>query len=367
MTLRIGIIGLPNVGKSTTFNALTRTQNAQVANYPFCTIHPNRAIVPVPDPRLDELAALVGVPNRIPATIEFVDIAGLVRGAHRGEGLGNQFLAQIRNVDAILHVVRCFEDPNVVHVSGEVDPESDIETIQIELALADLEQLDRKIEKLETQAKADKKVRPLLAVARHLHDFLSTGKPAINFPPDEEGYSGDLIRELRLLTANPVILAANVDEAGLADDPGGCVEKVRRIAAAQGHKIVVLSAQLEMETIDLNAAERAEFLALAGVDESGLDALIRESFATLGLISFFTKNESEVRAWTVPAGTTAPQAAGRIHTDFERGFIRAEVVPFEVFHAYGSDAAVRSAGALKIEGRDYIVQDGDIILFRFNV
>ncbi len=366
MSLSIGIVGLPNVGKSTVFNTLTGAQNAAVANYPFCTIEANRAIVPLRDPRLEKLRALVGVPNIVYATIEFVDIAGLVKGASRGEGLGNQFLANIRDTDAILHVVRGFDDPNVVHVSGEIDPREDIEIITIELSLADMAQLERKINKLESEIKGDRKLIPTYELAQSLRDHLALGKPASSHPQHEEAVFIDLAREMRFLTAKPVIFAINVDETGL-DGETPEVASVREIAAKSGAEVVVLSAKLEEEMLDMTPEEQQEFLELVGAEESGLDQVVRKGFTALDLISYFTKNEKEVRAWNIPQGTRAPQAAGKIHTDFERGFIRAEVVPFDVFNEYGSDTAVRSAGLMRSEGKAYVIQDGDVILFRFNV
>ena len=367
MGLSIGIVGLPNVGKSTLFNALTGAQNAVVANYPFCTIQPNKAVVPVPDPRLERLAAMVGVSQVIHATIEFYDIAGLVRGASRGEGLGNQFLGNIRNTDVLLHVVRCFEDPNVVHVSEGLDPAADIETISLELTLADLQQLERKIERLESQVKGDKKLQPLQALAQDLHSHLDGGRPVPAFnAAGREDLLETLSAEMNFLTAKPVIYVANVDETGLTQ-PNACVDAVRRIAQEQGAEMLTLCAQAESEIMNLPPDEQQEMLALLGVEESGLGRVIRKGFETLGLISFFTRNETEVRAWEIPHGATAPRAAGTIHTDFERGFIRAEVIPFEVYAEYGSDAAVKAAGKMRLEGKEYLVQDGDVILFRFNV
>ncbi len=365
MGLKIGIIGLPNVGKSTVFNALTGAQNAEVANYPFCTIQPNRAIVPLRDARLTRLQALIEVPEAIYATIEFVDIAGLVRGASRGEGLGNQFLGNIRDVDAILHVVRCFDDPNVIHVSGEIDPVLDIQTITLELVIADLEQLERKIERLDSALKGDRKLIPVMKMAQALKLHLEDGNPISSFSAPDEHFQV-LARELRFLTAKPVIFAANVDEAGLAEDSPS-LQTLREIAAQQKSDLLVLCAKLEEEMLDMTPEEQKEFLQLAGAEESGLDQVVRKGFAALDLISFFTKNEQETRAWNVPRNTPAPKAAGVIHTDFERGFIRAEVVSFETFVEFGSDAAVKAAGLMRLEGKEYIVQDGDILLFRFNV
>lgn len=366
MALSIGIVGLPNVGKSTVFNALTGAQHAAAANYPFCTIEANRAIVPLRDPRLQKLQELTGVPNIIYATLEFVDIAGLVRGASQGEGLGNQFLANIRGTDAIVHVVRAFDDPNVVHVSGQVNPREDIETINIELALADMAQLERKIGKLESDIKGDKKLIPLYEMAQSLRDYLAQGNAARTYPQRDSAIFEALNREMRFLTAKPVIYAVNADETGLAEETPETAA-VREIAAAEGAEVVVFCAKLEEEMLDMTPEEQREFLELAGASESGLEQVIRKGFDALNLITFFTKNENEVRAWTIPAGTKAPQAAGKIHTDFERGFIRAEVVDFETFAEHGSDAAVRAAGLMRSEGKDYVVQDGDVLLFRFNV
>lgn len=366
MGLTIGIIGLPNVGKSTVFNALTGAQNAVVANYPFCTIQPNRAIVPLPDTRVEKLAQMIGVPETIHATVEFVDIAGLVRGASKGEGLGNQFLGNIRDTDAILHIVRCFDDPNVVHVSDRPDPVSDIETINIELCLADIEQLERKIERLSGAAKGDRKLLPTLETARDLLGHLERGYPVSSYPDQDNDQFKNLAQELRFLTGKPFIYVANVDEGGLTIQ-NRCLEAARQVAEEHSAELIVLSAKLEADVLDLSAEERREYLLLSGVSESGLGQVIHRSFEILGLISFFTKNEREVRAWEIPRGTTAPEAAGKIHTDFERGFIRAEVASFDTYLEFGSDSAIKAAGKMRLEGRDYIVQDGDVIYFRFNV
>ncbi len=367
MSLSIGIIGLPNVGKSTTFNALTQAQNAEVANYPFCTIQPNKAIVPVPDTRLDRLADMVGVPNRIHAAIEFVDIAGLVRGASQGEGLGNQFLGNVRDTAVLIHVVRCFEDPNVVHINPQPNPVEDIAIINLELVMADLEQIERKTEKLSRQIKGDRKVfGPLLEMAEALKKHLEAGLPIGSYPDRDNHAFNSLNQEMRFLTGKKVIYAANVDEDGLLED-NAYTRAARAIAAEHGAEFVKICAQLEEAMIDMTAVEQREYLELSGVTESGLEQIIRKSFRALGLISFFTKNENEVRAWELQQGATAPQAAGVIHTDFERGFIRAEVVPFDVFEQHGGETAVKAAGAMRIEGKEYIVQDGDVILFRFNV
>ena len=366
MGLNIAIVGLPNVGKSTVFNALTGAQNAVVANYPFCTIQPNRAIVPVPDPRLEKIAELVAVPKAIHATVEFVDIAGLVKGASQGEGLGNQFLGNIREAHAILHIVRCFDDPNVVHISEHPEPRADIEIIDLELTLADLGQLERKLDSLESAVKGDRALLPLQELALDLQGHLMAGEPVRGYPhQDRDGFRA-LVREMRFLTAKPVIYVANVDENGLGDG-NDYVRVVREVASEDGAGVIVLCAGLEAGILDMDAAEQREFLLLAGAQESGLGQVVRKSFDILGLISFFTKNENEVRAWEVHRGITAPQAAGRIHTDFERGFIRAEVVPYETFVEHGGDAAVKAAGKMRLEGKEYVVQDGDVIFFRFNV
>jgi ribosome-binding ATPase len=366
MSLSIGIVGLPNVGKSTTFNALSGTQNAQVANFPFTTVHPNRAIVPLPDPRLEKLQELVKVLNIIHATVEFVDIAGLVRGASQGEGLGNQFLDQIRNTNAIVHVVRCFDDPNVVHISEKPEPRSDIEIVEIELALADLQQLERKIERLDSAVKGDKKLQPELDLTHALQRHLGNGKPVSSYPQQDSEAYHSLVQEMRFLTSKPVIYAANIDEAGFSED-NPYLQSVRKAAAEKGAEVVVLCARLEVEMLEMSQEEKREFMELAGAECCGLDQVIQKSFEALNLISFFTKNENEVRAWNVRRGSPAPKAAGVIHTDFERGFIRAEVIPYETFVKYGSDAAVRAAGLMRLEGKEYLVQDGDVIYFRFNV
>ena len=366
MSLSIAIIGLPNVGKSTTFNALTKEQYAQVANYPFCTIQPNKAIVPVPDERVEKLAQLAGVGRSIHTTIEFVDVAGLVKGASRGEGLGNQFLANIRDTDAVVHVVRCFEDVNVVHVSGQIDPRQDIEVVNLELVLADLQQLERKLERLSGQVKSDKKFQPAYEMAQRLQAHLQEGKPVSAFPDLSNPLFQDLVHEMRFLTAKPLIYAVNVDEDDLAED-NACMQEVRRVAGEQQAEVVKLSARLEEEMAGLSDEERQEFLELAGAQAGGLEQVIHKSYRALDLVTFFTMNEQEVRAWTVKQGTTAPKAAGVIHTDFERGFIRAEVIPYETFVRYGSSSATKAAGEMRLEGKDYIVQDGDVIYFRFNV
>lgn len=366
MGLRIGIIGLPNVGKSTTFNALVQEQLANVANYPFCTIEPNKAIVPVPDSRVDQLAALVGAPKAIYATIEFVDVAGLVKGASHGEGLGNQFLGNIRDVDAILHIVRCFEDANVAHVSEKLSPVEDIEVINTELALADFQQLENRREKLERQVKGDKKLIPVMEMTKLLLDHLAKGNPLWDFPESLNPAFITLNNEMRFLTAKPVIYLGNVDENDLVED-SAITGVVREYALEHNVEFFKLCAKLEEDIIEFAAEEKVEYLEMVGVQESGLNKILRMSYKMLGLISYFSFNDQEVRAWTIRNGFTAPQAAGQIHTDFERGFIRADVAAYEIFVQYGSWGALKSAGLLRSEGREYIVQDGDVIFFRFNV
>ncbi len=366
MALGIGIVGLPNVGKSTTFNALTEAQNAQVANYPFCTIEPNKAIVPVPDARIDKLASLVNPERTVNATVEFVDIAGLVKGASQGEGLGNQFLANIRETAAIVQVVRCFDDPNVIHVSEQPSPRDDIEVINYELILADLQQLERKIDRLSRELRSDKKLQPLYEMALELKELLETGKPVLAYGNRDNDTYESLSKELRFLTGKQVIYAANVDEDALAED-NDYVRTVRAVAAEQGAEVVKICAKLEEEMVGMSDEERHEFLASLGVSESGLEQVIHLGYKALGLITFFTAGPKEVRAWTVRRGAKAPQAAGVIHTDFERGFIRAEVIAYEAYARLGTEAAARQTGELRIEGKEYVVQDGDVMHFRFNV
>lgn len=368
MALSIGIVGLPNVGKSTTFNALTKEQNAEAANYPFCTIEPNKAIVTVPDARVDKLTELVNPAKTIYATIEFVDIAGLVKGASQGEGLGNQFLGNIRETEAIVHVVRCFRDDNVIYSDNrtEPDPISDIEIINTELLLADLQQLEKRLDKLTRQARTDKAIRPLLVIAEQLKEHLEMGNPVSNFPNAADELFQTFVRDMRFLTAKTVIYAANVDEDSLPEG-NELVEQVRRYAAEQQAEVVVLCAKLEEEMAGLSDEERQEFLESMEIEESGLDQIIRKGFRALGLISYLTAGPKEVRAWTIHEGFKAPQAAGVIHTDFEKGFIRVEVIPFESYVNYGSEAAVKAAGEMRVEGKEYVVQDGDVMHFRFNL
>lgn len=366
MSLSIGIVGLPNVGKSTLFNALTRAQNAAAENYPFCTIDANRAVVPLPDARLTKLQGWVGVPQAIPARVDFVDVAGLVKGASQGEGLGNRFLGHIRDVDAIVHVVRCFNDDNVVHVSASPDPAADIAVINTELALADLQQLERRLEKLEREVKGDRELLPALEMARKIEARIGAGEPLRAFPESGDSAFAALNQEMRFLTAKPMIYLANIDEDGLGGS-NALLAAAQQIAAAEGSEVIAVCASLEAELGGLSDEERAEYLGLYGLGESSLERLIRECFQLLGLISYFTFNENEARAWTISGGWTAPQAAGVIHSDFERGFIRAEVIPFPVFEEYQDRNHIRSAGLMQVEGRDYEVRDGDVILFRFNV
>lgn len=365
--MKLGIVGLPNVGKSTLFNSLTKA-GAESANYPFCTIDPNVGVVAVPDARLGLLADMYHSAKITPAVIEFVDIAGLVKGASKGEGLGNQFLANIREVDAIVHVVRCFEDPNVIHVDGSVDPIRDIETINLELIFSDLEILERRISKTVRGARNDKTLAKELELLNRLKAWLEDGKMASGFTTDDEDEQAWLT-SYNLLTYKPVIFAANVSEDDLADDGASNphVEAVRKYAAENGSEVFVICAQIEEEISELDDDEKSMFLEDLGLKESGLDKLIRASYHLLGLISYLTAGETETRAWTITRGTKAPQAAGKIHSDFERGFIRAEVVNYQDLLDCGSYSAAKEKGLVGLEGKDYVVKDGDVILFRFNV
>ena len=365
--MKLGIVGLPNVGKSTLFNSLTKA-GAESANYPFCTIDPNVGVVMVPDERLKLLADLYHSAKVTPAVIEFVDIAGLVKGASKGEGLGNQFLANIREVDAVVHVVRCFEDPNVIHVDGSVDPVRDIETINLELIFSDIEILERRIAKTVRGARNDKTLAKELELLNRLKAHLEEGNLAITYQTDDEDEQ-KWLAEYNLLTSKPVIFAANVSEDDLADDGASnpYVQEVREHAKEQHSEVFVICAQIEQEIAELDDDEKAMFLEDLGLKESGLEKLIRASYSLLGLMSFLTAGEDETRAWTIKIGTKAPQAAGKIHTDFERGFIKAEVVNYKDLLEQGSLAAAREKGLVGMEGKDYVVQDGDVILFRFNV
>lgn len=365
--MKLGIVGLPNVGKSTLFNSLTKA-GAEAANYPFCTIDPNVGIVPVPDERLDKLTALYNSQKTTPAVVEFVDIAGLVKGASKGEGLGNQFLANIREVDAILHVVRCFEDPNVVHVDGCVNPIRDIETIVFELIFSDLEVIEKRIGKTQKLAMNDKTAKKELETLLAIKALLENGKCAKEYEPRDEEDDA-FFKSLTLLTSKPVIYAANVAEGDVADDgqSNPLVQKVRDYAKAEGSSVFVVSAKIEEELSQLDDEEKAFFLEEMGVATSGLDRLIAASYDLLGLISYLTAGEKETRAWTITKGTKAPQAAGKIHSDFERGFIKAEIVNYQDLLDLGSLSAAREKGLVRMEGKDYVMQDGDVVLFRFNV
>jgi hypothetical protein len=364
MGFNCGIVGLPNVGKSTIFNALT-SAGAQASNYPFTTIDPNVGVVDMPDERLDRLAEIYKPKKLTPTTMEFVDIAGLVKGAAQGEGLGNKFLANIREVDAVAHVVRCFDDPNVVHVSGMVDPKTDIEVIEAELMLADLDAIEKRLFKAEKMVKTgDKKAALEVEFMRRLKDMLSRGEPIRRATHSEEELVW--LKSYALLSSKPVLYVANVAE-DMVDKPNPHVDAVKKIAAEEGARVVVISGQVEGEIAQLPQEERTEYLAGMGLKESGLDRMIRAGYDLLGLITYFTAGEKEVRAWTISKGTKAPQAAGKIHTDFEKGFIRAEVFHYDELMKLKTEQAVKAAGLLRSEGKEYVVKDGDIMLFRFNV
>ena len=365
--MKLGIVGLPNVGKSTLFNSITKA-GAQAANFPFCTIDPNVGVVAVPDERIEKLGKLYNTKKVTPATIEFVDIAGLVKGASKGEGLGNQFLANIREVDAIVHVVRCFDDDNVIHVDGSVDSIRDIETINLELIFADLEVLEKRIAKVAKTARMDKTAAKELDLLERFKAHLEANNAARTLVTEDE----DEIKyrkEFNLLTDKPVIYAANVEDGDLADDGANNenVKKVREFAKTEGSEVFVISAKTEEEISELDDEEKKEFLDALGLKESGLEKLVRASYDLLGLMSFLTAGEDECRAWTIKKGTKAPQAAGKIHTDFERGFIKAEVINYQDLLDNGSIAAAKEKGIVRVEGKEYVVQDGDVILFRFNV
>ncbi len=365
--MKLGVVGLPNVGKSTLFNAITKA-GAEVANYPFCTIEPNSGIVPVPDKRLDALADMYSPKKKTPAVIEFTDIAGLVKGASHGEGLGNKFLSHIRECDAIVHVVRCFKDDNIIHVDGSIDPKRDMETINLELIFADLETAQKREDKAKKLIKTgDKRYADEAALAERLRIHLESGKSArtLEVTPEEKA----MLQSWFLLTDKPVIYAANISESDLGTDENDLemVREVKEAAKAENAQVMVISAQIEEEIAQMEGEEKKEVLSELGIGESGLDRLVTASYSLLGLISFLTAGSDECRAWTIKDGTKAPQAAGKIHTDFERGFIRAEIVPFETLRAEGSMNACRDKGLIRSEGKDYVMKDGDVTLFRFNV
>ena len=366
--MKLGIVGLPNVGKSTLFNSLTKA-GAESANYPFCTIDPNVGVVTVPDERLNVLGEMYHTKKIIPAAIEFVDIAGLVKGASKGEGLGNQFLANIREVDAIVHVVRCFEDSNIVHVDGSIDPLRDIETINLELIFSDIELIDRRIAKMGKGAASNKALAKELNILKAVKEHLENGNLAKSFDDINDEDEQQWLESYNLLTYKPVIFAANVAEDDLADDgaSNAGVQAVREYAKREDCEVFVVCAEIEQEIAELDDDEKSMFLEELGLKESGLEKLIKASYSLLGLISYLTAGEPEVRAWTIKKGTKAPQAAGKIHSDFERGFIRAEIVSYDDLMACGTYNAAKEKGLVRLEGKDYVVQDGDIILFRFNV
>ncbi|MBO7181972.1 MAG: redox-regulated ATPase YchF [Kiritimatiellae bacterium] len=367
MSLAVGIVGLPNVGKSTLFNALTRAQNAEAANYPFCTIEPNKATVPVADLRLEKLAEIGKSARIIHATVDFTDIAGLVRGASKGEGLGNQFLGNIRECDAILEVVRCFDNDDVVHVEGSVDPIRDIEIIETELVLADLQSLEKRLDRISRQARADKALAKEVDAMRQLQEHLDAGLPVRTFTCADPDAIAPCRKELHFLTDKPVIYVANVGESDLGAEDNDHVKALKAYAVERQCDTVVICAAMEADLVGLSEAEQQDFLSSYGLEQSGLDVTIQKAYHTLGLQSYFTVGQIEARAWTIRQGWTAPKAAGVIHTDFERGFIRAEVVAYDDFVALGGEAHAREKGLLRVEGKEYVMRDGDVVHFLFNV
>lgn len=361
--MKLGVVGLPNVGKSTLFNAITKA-GAQAANYPFCTIEPNVGVVAVPDERLTKLAELFNSKKITPTTLEFVDIAGLVKGASKGEGLGNKFLSHIREVDAIVHTVRCFDDENITHVDGSVNPLRDIETINLELIFSDMEMIERRLQKARVAVKGDKKYQQEIDFLEKLYKFLEEGKPARNYPATDD--EKEILKTLFLLTSKPVIYAANVSEDDVATE-NDYVKQVKEYAKSEGSEVIVLCAKLEEELADMSDDEKAIFFAELGIDKSGLDKLVTACYKLLNLISYLTAGEKETRAWTIVKGTKAPQAAGKIHSDFERGFIRAEVVDYQTLLDCKGYAGAKEKGKIRSEGKDYVMQDNDVVTFRFNV
>lgn len=361
--MKLGVVGLPNVGKSTLFNAITKA-GAQAANYPFCTIEPNVGVVAVPDERLTKLAELFNSKKITPTTLEFVDIAGLVKGASKGEGLGNKFLSHIREVDAIVHTVRCFDDENITHVDGSVNPLRDIETINLELIFSDMEMIERRLQKARVAVKGDKKYQEEIDFLEKLYKFLEEGKPARNYPATDE--EKEILKTLFLLTSKPVIYAANVSEDDVATE-NDYVKQVKEYAKSEGSEVIVLCAKLEEDLADMSDDEKAIFFAELGIDKSGLDKLVTACYKLLNLISYLTAGEKETRAWTIVKGTKAPQAAGKIHSDFERGFIRAEVVDYQTLLDCKGYAGAKEKGKIRSEGKDYVMQDNDVVTFRFNV